>query len=71
MQTKEFRAFIAQIKLLTPQQRKQANNYIKEQCDINTVETVLDSIESCPHCESTSLYRWGLNNYHLQDGRLV
>ena len=61
MQTKEFRAFIAQIKQLTPQQRKQANNYIKEQCDINTVETVLKSIESCPHCQSTSLYRWGIN----------
>ena len=61
MQTKEFRAFIAQIKLLTPQQKKQANDYMKEQCDINTVETVLKSIESCPHCESTSLYKWGTN----------
>ena len=61
MQTKEFRAFTAQIERLTPSQRKQTLDQIKERCDIDTVETVLGSIESCPHCESTSLYKWGIN----------
>lgn len=61
MRTKEFRAFIAQIEQLTTQQRKKALNHIKERCDIDTVETVIGSIESCPHCNNTSLYKWGIN----------
>ena len=61
MQTKQFRAFLAQTEQLTPQQRKQTLEQIQKRCDINTVETVLDSIEDCPHCGSTDLYRWGMN----------
>ncbi len=61
MQTKEFRAFQTQIEQLTPQQRKQTIKQLQKRCDIDTVETVLDSVESCPHCKSIKLYRWGIN----------
>jgi len=61
MQTKEFRAFRAQIERLTPSQRKQTLYQIKERCDIDTVETVIGSVESCPHCNNTDLYKWGIN----------
>ena len=61
MQTKQFRAFLTQAEQLTPQQRKQTLEHIQKRCDINTVEIVLDSVEGCPHCGSTDLYRWGIN----------
>jgi transposase-like protein len=61
MQTKQFRAFLAQTEQLTPQQRKQTLEQIQKRCDIDTVETVLDSVEGCRHCGSTNLYRWGIN----------
>ena len=61
MQTKQFRAFQVQIQQLTPQQRKQTLEQLQKRCDIDTVETVLDSVESCPHCGSIDLYRWGIN----------
>lgn len=51
----------AQIERLAPSQRKQTLDQIKERCEIDTVGTVLESVESCPHCESSSLYRWGIN----------
>jgi len=61
MQTKEFRVFITQIKELTKQQRKQALDNIKERCDIDTIESAIGSVDSCPHCNSTALYKWGIN----------
>ncbi len=61
MQTKQFRAFLAQAEELTPLQRKQTLKHIQKRCDINMVEIVLDSVEGCPHCGSTDLYRWGIN----------
>jgi transposase-like protein len=61
MQTKKFRAFLAQTEQLTPQQRKQTIEQIEKRCDIDTIETVLDSVEGCRHCGSTDLYRWGIN----------
>jgi len=61
MQTKQFRIFLAQTEQLTPQQRKQTLEQIQKRCDIDTVETVLDSVEGCRHCGSTDLYRWGIN----------
>jgi len=61
MQTKQFRVFLTQTEQLTPQQRKQTLEHIQKRCDINTVETVLDSVEACPHCGSADLYRWGIN----------
>ncbi len=61
MQTKQFRAFLTQTEQLTPQQRKQTLEHIQKRCDINTVSTVLNSVETCPHCNSTDLYRWGMN----------
>jgi len=61
MQTKQFRAFMAQIEQLTAHQRKQTLDRIKEQCDIDTVETVIGLVESCPHCNNTDLYKWGIN----------
>ena len=61
MQTKQFRAFLAQTEQLTPQQRKQTLEQIQKRCDIDTVEIVLDSVDGCHHCGSTDLYRWGIN----------
>jgi len=61
MQTKQFRAFLAQTEELTPQQRKQTLEQIQQRCDIDTVEAVLDSVKGCHHCGSTDLYRWGIN----------
>jgi transposase-like protein len=61
MQTKQFRAFLTQTEQLTPQQRKQTLEHIQKRCDINTIETVLNTVESCPHCDGTDLYRWGIN----------
>ena len=61
MQTKQFRAFLAQIEELTPQQRKQTVEHIEKRCSIESIETVLDSVEGCRHCGSTDLYKWGIN----------
>lgn len=61
MQTKQFRAFLAQTEELTPQQRKQTLEQIQKHCDIDSIETVLDSVEGCHHCGSTDLYKWGMN----------
>jgi len=61
MQTKQFRAFLIHVALLTPQQRKQTLEQLQNRCDIDTVETILDSVEGCRHCGSTDLYRWGIN----------
>ncbi len=55
MQTKQFRAFLTQTEALTPQQRKQTLEHIQKHCDITTVTTVLNSVESCPHCDSTDV----------------
>ncbi len=57
MQTKEFRAFLTQTEQLTPQQRKQTLEQLQKRCDINTVQTVLDTVASCPYCKSIELYR--------------
>jgi transposase-like protein len=61
MKTKEFGVFIAQISKLTAQQRNTTLEQIKRKCDINTIGMVLNSVESCPHCSCTTLYKWGIN----------
>ena len=61
MQTKEFREFTQQIQRLTPLQRRHTLDTIQKRCDIDIVKTVLDSVESCPHCNNHSLYKWGIN----------
>ncbi len=61
MQTKQFRAFLTQTEQLTPQQRKQTLEQIQKRCDIDSIETVLDSVDGCHHCGSTDLYKWGMN----------
>ena len=66
MQTKQFRAFLVQTQQLTPQQRKQTLEQLQKRSDINTVETALDTVESCPHCGSTNPYRVGYNVIKLR-----
>lgn len=61
MQTKEFREFLKYVERLTPSQRKQTLQIIENRCDIEGMESTLDSVESCPHCNGTSLYKWGIN----------
>lgn len=61
MQTNEFRAFLSQIAQLTAEQKKETLDYLKSKCDSDTVHAILDQVDSCPHCGSTKLYKWGTN----------
>lgn len=61
MQTNEFKAFLSQIAQLTAQQKKETLEYLKSECDSDTVHAILDQVDSCPHCGATTLYKWGSN----------
>lgn len=61
MQTKEFQIFLSKINKLTPTQEKQVKSFIKRRCSIHTVENLFNKLDSCPHCKSKNLYKWGIN----------
>lgn len=61
MQTKEFQEYLSQVDKLTPTQQKTLKDKIRKKCNIQTVENLLNKIDSCPHCKSKKLYKWGLN----------
>jgi len=61
MQTKEFQRYLSQADKLTPTQQKILKDKIKKRCNIQTVENLFNQIDSCPHCKSKKLYKWGIN----------
>jgi len=62
MQNKAFHRLLHQLDKLTPTQSKQAQEYIKYKCSIETIEDVTGHIDHCPHCEAKTFHKWGVRS---------
>ena len=59
MQNKAFHRLLSQLNKLTPTQSKQLKNKLKQKCSIKTIENITSKVDYCPHCGTTSIYKWG------------
>ena len=59
MKNNSFHLLLKNLDILTPTQLKELKSHINHKCSIKTIESFTEDITSCPHCESTSFYKWG------------
>ncbi len=55
-----FQKLLKELESLTYIQSKQAEDILHKKCSLESLEDVIGHIESCPHCQSKSFYRWGV-----------
>jgi len=59
MRNKAFHRLLSQVNTLTPTQSKQLQNQLNQKCSIKTLEDTTGEVSHCPHCGTTSVYKWG------------
>jgi transposase-like protein len=62
MLNKTFQELLIQLDKLTFTQSKQALNHLSHKCSIETLENITPDVESCPHCQSHSIHKWGVRS---------
>ena len=62
MENRAFYRLLSQLDKLTPTQSKQLENHLHKKCSIKTLEDVAGTADHCPHCGTTSFYKWGINS---------
>ena len=62
MQNKAFHELLTQLSKLTTTQSKQLQDHLNNQCAIENFEEIIGRVESCPHCQSKSLHKWGVRS---------
>jgi transposase-like protein len=63
MRNNEFRQIISSLFNLTGTQKRELLNAVKSDLNRTEIETMIEDIKAdvtcCPHCDSTSIQRWG------------
>ena len=62
MLNKAFHELLTKLSELTYTQSKQLQNHLNGKCSIETIEKTIGEVESCPHCQSHSIYKWGVRS---------
>ncbi len=62
MKNRAFGIFLKQLKNLTLSQKEQVESHLHQSTSIEKVEQTVDSLESCPHCNSQQLHKWGMRD---------
>ena len=62
MLNKAFHKLLSQLDKLTFTQSKQALNHLSHKCSIETLENITGAVDSCPHCQSHSIHKWGVRS---------
>jgi len=74
MRNKAFHRLLRQVNTLTPTQSKQLQNQLNQKCSIKTLDDTTGEVSHCPHCGTTSVYKWGyrsgLQRYKCKDNAL-
>jgi len=55
-----FQKLLKELENLTYTQSKQAEDVLHKKCSLENLEDVTGHMESCPHCQSKSFYKWGV-----------
>ena len=59
MHNKTFSKLLDQLKKLTPSQKEKLQSTLHYTDSEEEVSSVIDTVESCPHCTSKSYQKWG------------
>ena len=62
MLNKAFHELLTHLSDLTYTQSKQVQEHITHQCEIDNLEKIIGTVESCPHCQSSELHKWGVRS---------
>jgi len=62
MKNRSFHKLLSSLTDLTYIQSKHLEEYITHQCQIENLEEIIGKVESCPHCHSNKLYKWGVRS---------
>jgi transposase-like protein len=55
-----FHKLLKELEKLTYTQSKQAEDVLHKKCSLKSLEDVMGDTNECPHCQSTSFYKWGV-----------
>ena len=55
-----FHRLLKELENLTYTQSKEVEDVLHKKCSLKSLEDVTGHIESCPHCKSQSIYKWGV-----------
>lgn len=62
MLNRAFHELLTKLSELTYTQSKQLQNHLNNKCSIEGLEDVIGEVDSCPHCNSKSFYKWGIRS---------
>ena len=62
MHNKTFSKLLDQLKKLTPSQKEKLQSTLHHADAEEKVSTIIDTVESCPHCNSKSHQKWGVRS---------
>lgn len=62
MKNRAFSRFLKQLSSLTLSQKEQVESHLHQSTSIEKVENTVDKVESCPHCSSQELHKWGMRD---------
>ena len=62
MKNRPFHELLKSLSSLTFAQSKQVQEHIIHQCKIESLEDIIGKVDSCPHCHSSELYKWGVRS---------
>ena len=62
MKNRPFHALLKSLTDLTYTQSQQLQEHISRQCQIEGLEEIIGKVESCPHCHSKQLHKWGVRS---------
>ena len=62
MHNKTFSKLLDQLKKLTPSQKEKLQSTLHHTDSEEKVSSVIDTVESCPHCSSISYQKWGVRS---------
>ena len=62
MKNQPFHKLLKSLTDLTFTQSKQLQEHLTHQCQIENLEEIIGKVESCPHCHSHELHKWGVRS---------
>jgi transposase-like protein len=62
MHNKAFSKLLEQLKNLTPAQKDKLQSTLQKTSESEEVSVVIDTVESCPYCDSRSYKKWGVRS---------
>jgi transposase-like protein len=62
MKVRVFKRLLSQIEKLTVNQVKKLQNELNQQNSLKVIKSISVEVDHCPHCGTTSLYKWGIRS---------